>query len=627
MRLIINDVEMDVIERDIVARYAISKLFDFTAPATTRTDEIELPKTSKNLAAIGYADVLLNDSTTVFNLLDAQLYVDGVDMQIEKAQIVSVNKTIKVRLFGQNVSFFAAIADKYIDELDLSALDHTWDFTTVTSNLQNPSGFLYPIIDYADILETGSDVNAEALYPAVFANDIIQQIATDAGYTIDGDLTTDADFLTEIVPFSNKETKSLTDTEFDSLGFSASKQSGTQTITVASGGAKITFDTLDSGSGYSPSEYDIPYDANYALGVTVYGTAAASPDQYYLKLYRKQPAIPEELLETRPISLTSGTPTYVGVVFNSYYFAAGDEAYVKLTPIPFVTTQDATLQTGYFTGTTIAKTRFYLSEAVNNVGFGQPWRVGINLPKIKQSDFLKQYVKDYGCLVTVNERTKTVTFKKISTVKNATAVDWSAKVDWKTPDISFTQQLAQNNILKYQDDDNVTKTRGVDNTYVVSDTSLPPSQTFIEAVFGATQTGIYLDQGVRIPIIERLGSNPAKPRRLVSNETSDVEIRIYSDSESVDISTTDVNIPYFIDATKDFDLRYFTFCQGKTAEMLSTLTNMRTVTLPLRLTPADINQLDFLRPVYIERYGVNFLVIDIEYNFTRRTATAKLLVI
>lgn len=627
MRLIINDVEMDVIERDIVARYAISKLFDFTAPATTRTEEIELPKTSKNLAAIGYADVLLNDGTTVFGLLDAQLYVDGVDMQIEKAQVVGIKDTIKVRLFGQNVSFFAAIADKYIDELDLSALDHTWDFATVTGNLQNSSGFLYPIIDYSDILETGSDVNAEALYPAVFANDILQQIATDAGYTIAGDLTTDADFLTEIIPFSNKETKSITDEEFDELGFSASKQSGTQTITVGSGGAKVTFDTTDSGTGYAPNEYDIPYDAYYKFGVTVSGLVATAPDTWYVRLYRKQPALPEELLDTTILSFASGgSPGYTGTTFDSFYFAAGDEAYIKMEPTP-TTTRDLTLYTGYFTGTTVAKTKFFLVEAENRVGFGQPWRVALNLPKIKQSDFVKQYIRDYGCLVTTDERTKTVTFKKVSTVKAATAVDWSSKVDWKTPDISFTQQLAQVNALEYLDDDNVTKTRGVDYNYIVADTSLPVSQTFIKAVFGATQSGLYLDQGLRISIIERLGSNPAQPRRLVSNETSEYSISIYSDSEGLDISTSDVNIPYFIDATKAFDLRYITFANGKTEAMLDTLTNMRTVTLPLRLTPADINQLDFLRPVYIERYGVNFLIMDIEYNYTRRTASAKLLVI
>ena len=619
MRLLINDVEVDVIERDIVARYAISKLFDFTAPATTRTEEIELPKTAKNLSAIGYADVLLNDGTTVFNLLDAQLYVDGVDMQIEKAQVVGVKDTIKVRLFGQNVSFFAAIADKYIDELDLSALDHTWDFTTVTANLQNTSGYLYPIIDYSDILDTGSDVNAEALYPAIFAGDILQQIATDAGYTIAGDLTTDATFEKELVPFANKEPIYITDDEIAELEFRADLMylgvgSVLQTI-PATTEARVEYNVQVTGENWDTALYEFvaPRYGRYNFFISIYAQAAAGSSACIVSLYKQSGALPEENVFSRPYTWTTTVSLYARTTSTTTMthveLLAGDKVYVKV----LAGANDLQIQK--------VQTYIELYDMNPVLTFGGDWRVALNLPKIKQADFVRQYVRDYGCLVSINERTKVITLQKITTTKAADQVDWSDKLDWKTPEISFESQLAQVNVCKYLDDENVVKDRGR-GVYRIANTALPGTMDLITSIYGACNVpGIYLDENIPIYRIESAGSNTAKPRRLLSSPTDVYSVNIFSDSEGLDASFTDLDIASF------GALGYDTIISTILADMLSTLTNMRTVTLPLRLTPADINQLDFLRPVYIERYGVNFLIMDIEYNYTRRTASAKLLVI
>ena len=113
MRLIINSVEVDIIQKDISGKYTIAKLLDFS-PAANRTEEIDLPLTAKNLAALGNPDVLLNSSVIPFTLLDAQLYVNGIDMHVSKCLIVDCDKVIKVRLFGSNIDFFGLIKDKYL---------------------------------------------------------------------------------------------------------------------------------------------------------------------------------------------------------------------------------------------------------------------------------------------------------------------------------------------------------------------------------------------------------------------------------------------------------------------------------------------------------------------------------
>ena len=614
MRLIINSVEVDVIQKDIIGKYTIANLLDFS-PAATRTEEIDLPLTAKNLSAFGNPDILLNSSTTPFQLLEAQLYVNGIDMQVSKCLLVEIDKTIKVRLFGSNIEFFGLIKDKYLSELDLSALDHTRNHATIVANLTNTTGFCYPAIDYGPILGGVNEIEADGLFPAVHAADILTQIIEDAGYTLAGDLITDEDLLTEMIPYCNSKTRYITDADALALYFKAANVymgtgSTLQTIT-AGANTRIQYDTQITGDNWDTGTYEFvaPRFGYYIFNVLLTGQATSGTSACIISAYRKHGADPEEEVWSKGKTFTTSLSTFqanTNVIGQNdgIRLEAGDLLYIKLLAgannVQFVrseATMNITLQ------------------GMNTLSYyGDEWITALNLPIIKQNEFLKQYVSDYAALISVNDFTKVVTIKKISSIVNELPSDWSAKKDFSRKRVRFLNGFAQVNSLKYLDDENVLKPTGTDKNILIDNAALPAQKEFIKSIFGATITGNYLTDNLALPRIEITGSNTLKPRKLIRQLTT-VSIDIVSAAESLSTTVTTLNIPYFA-RSSGFDLTYTKIAEQKLDYFISLISTQRMVDIPVMLDEIDISELNYLTPKFVD--DVYLLVLEIEFNYSRR---------
>ena len=614
MRLIINSVEVDVIQKDIIGKYTIANLLDFS-PAATRTEEIDLPLTAKNLSAFGNPDILLNSSTTPFQLLDAQLYVNGIDMHVSKCLLVEIDKKIKVRLFGSNIEFFGLIKDKYLSELDLSALDHTRNHATIVANLTNTTGFCYPAIDYGPILGAGNEIEADGLFPAVHAADILTQIIEDAGYTLAGDLITDEDLLTEMIPYCNSKTRYITDADALALYFKAANVymgtgSTLQTIT-AGANTRIQYDTQITGDNWDTGTYEFvaPRFGYYIFNVLLTGQATSGTSACIISAYRKHGADPEEEVWSKGKTFTTSLSTFqanTNVIGQNdgIRLEAGDLLYIKLLAgannVQFVrseATMNITLQ------------------GMNTLSYyGDEWITALNLPIIKQNEFLKQYVSDYAALISVNDFTKVVTIKKISSIVNELPSDWSAKKDFSRKRVRFLNGFAQVNSLKYLDDENVLKPTGTDKNILIDNAALPAQKEFIKSIFGATITGNYLTDNLTLPRIEITGSNTLKPRKLIRQLTT-VSIDIVSAAESLSTTVTTLNIPYFA-RSSGFDLTYTKIAEQKLDYFISLISTQRMVDIPVMLDEIDISELNYLTPKFVD--DVYLLVLEIEFNYSRR---------
>lgn len=615
MRLIINSVEVDTLERDFIGKYTVAKLLDFS-PAATRTEEIDLPLTSKNLNAFGNPDVLLNSSLTPFQLLDAQLYVNGIDMQISKCMLVDVSKTIKVRLFGSNIEFFGLIKDKYLSELDLSSLDHTRDHATIVSNLTNTSGVCYPAIDYGPVLSDVNSLEVDGLFPAVYATEILNAIVEDAGYTLVGDFIEDEDLGNEIIPYSNNKTRYITDAEALGLYFKAANVymgtgSTLQTI-LATAQDRIQFDTQISGENWDTGTYEFvaPRFGYYIFNVLLTGQSTSGTSACLISAYRKHGADPEEEVWSKGKTFTTSLSTFqanTNVVgqHDGIRLEAGDLLYIKLLAgannVQFVrneTSMSITLQ------------------GMNTIAYyGDEWITSLNLPVIKQNEFLKQYVSDYASLISVNDFTKVVTIKKISSIVNELPVDWSEKKDYSGNRVRFINGFAQVNSLSYLDDENVLKPNGTDKNILIDNAALPAQKDFIKSIFGATQSGNYLTDNLTFPRIEITGSNTLKPRKLISEVVTGLDIDIVSEADSLSTNVTSLILPYF-SKPSGFDLTYTRIYEYKLQYLISLISTQRIVEMPVMLNEIDISELNYLTPKFIN--DVYLLVLEIEFNYSRR---------
>ena len=615
MRLIINSVEVDVLERDFIGKYTVAKLLDFS-PAATRTEEIDLPITAKNLSAFGNPDILLNSSLVPFQLLDAQLYVNGIDMQVSKCLLVEVLNTIKVRLFGSNIEFFGLIKDKFLSELDLSSLDHTRDHATIVSNLTNTTGFCYPAIDYGPVLGSGNELEVDGMFPAVYAADIITAIVEDAGYTLAGDFITDPELLTEGIPYCNNKTRYITDADALALYFKAANVymgtgSTLQTIT-AGANTRIQYDTQITGDNWDTGTYEFvaPRFGYYIFNVLLTGQSTSGTSACMISAYRKHGADPEEEVWSKAKTFTTSLSTFqanTNVIgqHDGIRLEAGDLLYIKL-----------------LAGAN--NVQFVRSEATMNISlqgmntlayYGDEWITALNLPVIKQNEFLKQYVSDYAAIISVNDFTRVVTIKKISSIVNELPDDWSAKKDFSGNRVRFLNGFAQVNSLAYLDDENVLKPTGTDKNILIDNSALPAQKEFIKSIFGATQTGNYLTDNLTLPRIEITGSNTLKPRKLISEVVTGLDIDIVSAEESLSTTVTSLIIPYF-SRSNGFDLTYTKIAEQKLDYLISLISTQRIVEMPVMLNEIDISELNYLTPKYIN--DVYLLVLEIEFNYSRR---------
>ena len=202
IKFILNGYEIDLNgDEDFAVTYEVGNDFKFHA---NNSVEISFPLTMNNLRAIENCHVIINDSLLPFNFIPASVEVDGIDMKIEYAVLLSVSSVIKVKLYGGNMTMFADVKDKSIQELNLSAYDHTRNWAYIAGARNETEGIMYPIIDYGQLSTLEDNIEIANLYPAMFVHTIISKIASEIGYTLSGSLLTDPEYLKLIIPFCNK---------------------------------------------------------------------------------------------------------------------------------------------------------------------------------------------------------------------------------------------------------------------------------------------------------------------------------------------------------------------------------------------------------------------------------------
>jgi hypothetical protein len=94
-------------------------------------------------------------------------------------------------------------------------------------------------------------------------------------------------------------------------------------------------------------------------------------------------------------------------------------------------------------------------------------------------------------ITTVDERNKVVTivpYKKI--LDNITnAIDWTGKIDFTNrPKTEFKLDYAQNNYLRYKDEDSVIKPDGTDYDLTIVMNDLEYEKKLIELLYSATES-------------------------------------------------------------------------------------------------------------------------------------------
>lgn len=213
--------------------------------------------------------------------IDARYEVGGIELINGYCQLKSITVKDKddfdynVVLYGTAASFFNAIKNLYMNELDLADWNHpftaeiqafSWDSQVYFDGALEPfefgKGYVYPIVDYG----MTSDLTSwyyKNLPCCLYVKTIIDQMFKDVGFTYDSDFF-DSDFFKRlIIPFSPEQyaltTEEIADRTFISntpeFVSTGTNQSPNQSLTGFGPleTIKFTNEVSDDGGNYDPA--------------------------------------------------------------------------------------------------------------------------------------------------------------------------------------------------------------------------------------------------------------------------------------------------------------------------------------------------------------------------------------
>lgn len=588
VQLYLNNELCDLYGKETIATdYSIAPISDISSRTSAKSISFKIPLTANNRAIIENANVIVNSTTLPYTLIPAKLKANGLPQGIEFAAIESIKDTINIRLFGSNIDFFSIIKGRKLEDLS-DTFDHAWTLQNAYDSRDNTEGYIYALIDFhADspngyINNTDPEIDVRGLLPSVFLHSLISQIITDAGFTAQGDFLQEADYRSVIIPCLGIDIGRYA----DSAALLASAESSNNT----GPGNNVVFDVpINDPLGLiAGTQLTIPMPGTFRVEANFsFPSGGIGISHFELKL--------------------NGV-----VVDDDFFMGAGSTTLVydgQLTGASvFTLHNNGTSVVDILAGATIAITE---ASDIEQTGYGFYYDVLANLPDLKQSDLLKDTAQKFGLIFQVDNQNKVVKIRRFSEVLDniTNALDWSDKVDYtEKPELKFNSDYAQRNLCIYSEDDTVIKPVGTDSEILIDNQNLEAEKELFESPFAASEqverfNGVSIAQ---IKIFTDLGGADeeiaeVEPRYLVKR-TEAFSVFTYTDGTDTEVGT-DVPVTHFILEGQDFNAGFQNNLLDNSADLIALIQEFKQVTILLRLTAADINQLDFFIPVWIELNG------------------------
>lgn len=613
MRIFVNDIELDIDARFQI-KYQVS---DGLNAVGAFSSEISLPETANNLMAFGLNDMVITESS-IFNLQTARADENGVDLNIEKAELISTSPLV-ARIYGTNTNYFTQIKGK-LSDLDWSEYDHVWNSTNIVSGIITASGYCYPIINYGILDTVTNNIQCSECYPAVYVKRAISKMSD--GYTLNIEFDTDYKYDKLIIPYSNEFPLSMTEEEKGTCGFEV--YSSGQAIALSTE-TELTFanEVLDTGNNFL-TRYTVPFDmyASFLFEVSAKSHVALTTTDITFALYKDNGS--PVLLSTGTYNFPASYTSKTIIEFSSFFeLNSGDEIYITATGL----SQDIDIRGGV-DGNGDGYTRFSILEIKDYMLIGFTWRIGINLPDMTQSSLLEYVLNSFGAIIQVDEINKVVYMTKLNTIKNSQGEDWTDKVQLPIKRTFDMLDVGQKSSFKYLDDDNVVKPSGTDYTFDVDSDKLEAEKTIYTAPFAGCSSETKFLMGLPVVNIEVDGESACEPRILINRlKRLTTPLNFQVDYSTVATDST-VFLPYFYELSRPYDLTWKKLASNNLTTKIEMIQNPRGIECLVKLSPIDINNLDFKTPKWIGTVGTEvinawFFVSEVNYD-TQDSSLVKL---
>lgn len=634
---------------------AIDDVKDFGAKNTTFSKTIVLPGTANNNklfnqifdvnARNDYNNTLPNKGTNFNASVSANCIVFDNNIQVVKGVFrlleVIIDKGMieyECSIVGELGGFIMKVGNNKLEDLDFSAYNHTYSIANITgswTNINNGTGYVYPLIDYGNYSTNKHDFKLGTFRPALFAREYITKIFAASGYTFQCDLFNTNRFKNIIVPYNKKtlqrkSTEQLNISSTSSIGvvnddnIPVMAVMGTQTVlgnfTASAGNTKFTY----LGSAITGK---VTIVINGSIDATLISQTAV------LLLFKNGTAIGTIILAySGTVENVNTTLTFTNVTINN-----GD--YLEIGAVSNgsnTSTFDVTLNSlNLIFGDT--------GQNYVDISLGEPVVVNDILPKnILQKDFISSIIKLFNLYIFEDkDKPKTLLIKPfVDFYADAEIEDWSYKIDRSQP-IRIKPMSELNSRyyeFNYKEDSdyyNDLYKKRYNKTYgsLKYDSGFEFSKevTTVDLIFSGTPlTGVQGEDKVVSAIMKRTGDVVG-----ANEDRTDSNIRLLQIKRIQGVSAWDIHNPtsssnlwtgdeylyaghfddpdapsndlnfgvpeelFFQLATGSINVNQFNvYWSSYMAEI--TDKDSKLLTVKARLTPIDINKLDFSKLKYID---------------------------
>lgn len=420
-----------------------SDFFDAANIKATYTNAYTVPKTPNNTQILEGLGLVGDTSTVPYTQTPVNVKYFGFDITPKGwLDVKETAEDYKLNIIDGMIDFFKDVEKKKIGtDLNLSALDHSKNVQTIVDSFTNPN-YRYIIGDYAGkVYTTEGVINSDYLIPSVRVKYLFDNIFATFGYTYNGDIFNDPDFLdlwlsytkdipnadTEaVVQYAEAEYNAFTDVRaLTPIGTLFFRDPFTWSSSSASQGSF-------AGSGYL-----VPEGGNYRIDLTLKGRGLGAvpnsqgvnfsySDYYRVKIYRNSVEVGEALSDLNTARVSS---VYVsaqpGDIIDFKFCLLTTRAY---STIQFINRESAI---------EISKTN------LGAVDFEE------SLKDLTIKDFFKEICIRYALIPSYHSRTRVISFYNFKDIINRdNAVDWSSRYISRKREVYNYSAYAQVNQFK-----------------------------------------------------------------------------------------------------------------------------------------------------------------------------------
>jgi hypothetical protein len=573
------------------------------------TNTFKLPLTQRNILLCGVPNDVQSNSSIPYQILNITYIQNGVTIVTNgRGVIEAVNQFIELSVTAGNTSLSDTIGDITIGELFNSTF--TWNLTNV---IDTSDYWIFPLIDWRTDIDTYFDTaetDARFMLPCLKIPEFFQRLETYTGFQFDGTFINSSDFNQMVIsPSDFVRTATL---EVNKATWENNGISDIQWLTfLGVGGTGVQSNVvLPKTDTFTNSEFyqtTVPTFQPFTnqVGVLKYTTT--------INLFRFGDSNEDKTISIKAYiynlttntllsfyqTATITTKMNIGNVVNfvisfqtdEMIFLATDEYIVNFDVIVQVDNKDSNVRVSI----PVTKFEFQQTKAIifgSEISFRDLFRM-------KAKDVLKD-VLNLRCLMLQTDNYSNITrLDYFNDIKSKTPIDWTSKLDVSAKNISFTfGKYARRNWLRFKNNTNVQDQIG-DAYFDVSNDNLEAEKDVIKLSHTATEQRSKFN-GVNIPKIKAIDSGLQwnKPDyRILNVALQPIEVD-YTDGTTT-TTVTECPVANFIGG----DL----ILQNYYDSIQSILDKSKVVNLPFRLSAVDIENIDYLTPIYVECFGTFYL--------------------